>query len=1365
MRLLSICTLLCLLCCLLYKTSTSQVNDQPIRFIGIEQGLSNNAVTTIYQDKNGLLWFGTYDGLNKFNGYNIEIFRNRIGDSTTLTNNNIYVLNGDAQNRIWVGSEKGACVYLPQKGRFSSLQYYPYGSSQLQPVNVGVHCLVPIGKKQMLAGTSTYGLLDFSNDLAPAQQIPLDKQQGTTSYMVSAIEYDSVSGKIWVFVQQKGLYEYDPSRKQLNKISAAIVQAKTLKTGSGGQLWLGNPDGLFQYSTTTGSYSENLIPQPVNVAHLDADQSGNLWIGTDGNGLWKLTKGSTQAQQYISPEGKSPLNSNSIFAVYSDRQNRTWIGTLRGGINMLDSRSFPFQIILPAKAEKGNPVQNFILSLCEDPDQNIWIGTDGAGLKYWNRKEHSFTEFTHKRNQTSGISSNFITNIIVDAEGDTWVSTWFGGVNRIQKGSRDIKQYQCYNPVTRMNEPHAWIVYEDKKQDIWVTTTNDGALYKLNRETDRLEIFDASIVNLQSLYEDPSGQLWGGNYSELIKIDRQSRQHTRYPIGTTARAIYQDKKDNLWLGTQGGGLLLFNKLTGTYNRFTTDNGLPSNTILRILEDNHQQLWLTTFNGLCKFNPATGSYQNFTQTDGLQSNQFSFNAGIRLRSGELMVGGIKGLNLFHPDSVQFGSAQPPLFLSGISVSNKPEQESRAFITRQSDQQWEELTVPYDLANIHLDFFALDFSFPDKIKYAYMLEGWDKDWNYSNQQRTATYMRLQEGNYTFKVKATGSDGQWGEATRLLSVVILPPWYRTGWAYLFYFLATVGLIIGYSVYTARQARLIYEVKLANLENQKEKELHEKKLSVFTQVSHEFRTPLTLIINPVKELLQKKQLQEAHPELNVVYRNTRRLLSLVDQLLHFRKADSGADELFARAHSIHDLCADIFQCFLQEAKIKSIHYQFTDRLQEPGLQVLFDKEKIEMAIFNLLSNAFKYTPPGGTILLELAAQGQTLEILVKDTGEGIAPEAQEKIFNNFQQAGPMNKQKLSGFGIGLFLVNHFVGLHGGTVHCDSTPGEGSSFLIRLPLKTPGQQPDQQVANSGPQKEWMQDIPKIETIPEKPEADPALSDPVEKIITEKKQVLIIDDNPDILDYLRNSLGKKYKVICTQTGDEGFRLATDHRPDIIISDINMEGISGLELCRQLKDSSLTSHIPLILLTGEAATDMQVQGMQGGADDYITKPFELDVLQARMEALLRSRSLLHQYFMEEVTLQSNPVKVPAEYQQFLRKCMEVIEQNIDNESFTIKQFAQQMGMSQSGLYQKIKTISGQSLNSFIRTIRLRKAAVLMLSENMNVSQAGFQVGFSDTRYFREQFSKQFGLNPSDYIKKYRGSFNREFTKIVNLPPIK
>lgn len=1350
-----LCQLLLLTCVLTTKLKAS---SPPVKYIGIEQGLSNNAVTSIYQDKNGFLWFGTYDGLNKYNGYSIQVFRNRIGDSSTLTNNSVYVVNGDHLNRIWVGGEKGLCVYQPLSGKFIPLYHYKDKNTNPTQVADVIHCITPIEDQRMLAGTSHHGLLDYATDLQAVNTIPLESANGNRKYTVSAIEFDQHTGLVWVFVQQEGLFRYDPARKMLFLVNGSIKQAKSLKTGTDGNLWLGNNDGLFKFYPRVNRYSGNSLSGNNSVAHLNLDKEGVLWIGTDGAGLWTIPSDSLIARPYLTSNGQSPLNSNSIFAVYEDRQSRKWIGTLRGGINMIDSRNYPFRLLLHNKSDEQNPVQNFILALCEDKDQNIWIGTDGAGLRYWNRKTNESTEFAYRRGQAAGISSNFITNIEEDTDGDIWISTWFGGINRIDKSTGTIRHYQCYNPISRSNDPHAWIVYEDTKKQIWASTTNEGSLYTFNRDENRFQLFDAAISNLQCLYEDAEGNLWGGNYSELIRIDRRFKQHQRFDVGTTVRAIYQDKQKDFWLGTQGGGLLRINKLSGQFKRFTEEDGLPSNTILRILEDEQGILWLTTFNGLSKFNPRDSSFQNFTQSDGLQSNQFSFNAGIRLQNGEMIVGGIKGLTLFHPDSVRFGTIHPPLFLNGLTVSNKSPEESRAYITAQEIDKVKELTVPFELATIRFDFLGLDYSFPDKIQYAYKLEGWEKEWNQSKEQRTATYMRLQEGSYTFKVKATGSDGQWGEAASLVTLVVLPPWYRTSWAYLIYMLLVVGLIIGYSVYAARQARLIYEVKLANLENQKEKELHERKLGVYTQVSHEFRTPLTLIINPVKELLNNKQLAASHKELNVVYRNARRLLSLVDQLLHFRKADSGADQLFRSDCLIHDVCTDIFQCFVQEAKLKSISYQFIDRLENNPPLLSVDKEKIEIALFNLLSNAFKFTPQGGSITMELNAQGDYLEIIVRDTGCGIEPDEIEKIFNNFQQAGQKSRHRTSGFGIGLFLVHHFITMHGGKVDCQSEPGIGSLFAIRLPVQmnhAPLKSSGLPEVTSGHLKEWMTESPDMEPSDE-PKPNLVLTDPLEKIITHRKLILIIDDNPEILAYLKTSLSKKYLVITAANGQDGYELATQRLPDLILSDINMEGLNGLDLCKQLKTNSTTSHIPLLLLTAEADSEMEILGIQGGADDYITKPFELDVLFARMDVQLRNRSALHQFFFDEVTLKGNAVKVPAEYQQFLGKCIEVIDRNIDNEEFTMKSFAQQMGMSQSGLYQKIKTISGQSLNSFIRTIRLRKAAVLMLTENMNISQAAFQVGFADSRYFREQFARLFGMNPSEYIKKYRDTFNQDCT---------
>jgi signal transduction histidine kinase/CheY-like chemotaxis protein len=685
-------------------------------------------------------------------------------------------------------------------------------------------------------------------------------------------------------------------------------------------------------------------------------------------------------------------------------------------------------------------------------------------------------------------------------------------------------------------------------------------------------------------------------------------------------------------------LLLFDRRTGKYKRFTTTEGLPGNSILRMLEDSAGNLWLSTYNGLCRFNPETKTCRNFSQSDGLQSNQFSFNAALALSSGEFLFGGIKGFNIFYPGSLRDEKGQPTLFLTGLKINNGPAEGNDQYVTSRTFDRINEITIPYDQAVLSLDFLALEYSGADKINYAYFLQGWDKGWNYVNHIRTANYSRLQEGKYLFKVKIMNPDGSWGPETRLLNIIVLPPWFRTWWAYLLYAICFAGAIYIYIRYTRTQERLKYEIKLAHIENEKEKELMEKKLTFFTNISHEFRTPLSLIINPVREAIHSDK-SAPRGDLKIAYRNARRLLSLVDQLLLFRKADNGSDTVKISAIDIIQLCDEVYQCFVHQARTKNIDYQFA--ANTPSLTIYADYEKIEIALFNLLSNAFKFTPENGSITFSVRETNNTVLLEIRDTGCGIEAADSQRIFEKFQQAGHGKRQ--SGFGIGLFLVKQFVESHRGSVSCNSVLNQGTTFTItlfkgisHLPSEYEYVTSDENDKND--KHKLLQELAaEVEQQPEEEIEDllPAKQDgkQAEEVVTQKRSILLIDDNKEITQYLHQIFGNNYIVYSADNGDDGYKLALQHIPDLVISDINMQGMDGLELCSKLKQSESLGHIPVILLTASTAIDMKLKGIEGGADDYITKPFDKTLLQAKVETILRNRNLLQRFFFDSIDRKS------------------------------------------------------------------------------------------------------------------------------------
>lgn len=1336
---------LCLLLCCLFDLSAS---DYPVKYLGIEHGLSNNAVTSIFQDRKGFMWFGTYDGLNRYDGYNFQVFRNRVGDSASLIGNSIYTIAGDSKDNLWVGGQKGACVLDSLRKNFTSLKFITADTKKVEWLRDDIHNILVTRNDIVLIGTNHRGLIVFDKDSRTGHQIELPA--AGPDYDATAIETDPSGTFIWVFVQKRGLFRFDLISKKLSLVNSDIKEGNCLRRSREGNLWLGNERGLFEYNVSANTYSANRIATTSKIVHIKEDKIGLLWIASDGDGLLVMNKIDAIAHPFAGADGRQLINSNAVYSVYEDIEGRKWIGTLRGGINTIEANPDAFQLINFTHSSYRSPATNFILSFAEDKKNNLWIGTDGAGLRFWDRNTNNYAEYFHTEHPGS-ISSNFITSIVSDASNTTWIATWLGGINRFDAEKKQFVKYFCYNPVTRALENNIWVLYLDAWQRLWAGATNDGSLYLYNTQRDQFELFDNKVRNLQCMAEDRHGNLWGGNYNELIKIDRVNKQHQVFTIGYTIRSIHEDTHNRLWVGTQEGGLLLFDRSTGKYQRFTMTEGLSNNTVLRMLEDDKGFLWISTFNGLCRFDPEKKVFRNFFQSDGLQSNQFSFNAGLAMNKGEFAFGGINGFNLFYPDSVQIHTVQPKIFLTGLLIDNAAPEENPKQILPTTAAGMQQIRVPFDRAVFSLSFLALDYSSADKISYAYYLEGWDKSWNNVGNIRTANYSRLQEGTYLFKVKAKSQDGNWGPETTLLRISVLPPWYRTWWAYASYVLILALGIYLYLLYSRRQERLKYEIKLAHLENEKDKELNEKKLSFFTNISHEFRSPLSLIINPLKDFLSKKNENKNGNDLNIAYRNARRLLGLVDQLLLFRKADSGADILKVSRFDIIHLCNEVYQCFVQQARNRGMQYNFNTAKEK--IELHGDYEKIEIALFNLLSNAFKYTGDGGVINITINQEGELIKIIINDTGCGFDMAESDRIFGKFQQASSVRSQK-AGFGIGLYLVKHFIESHNGTIEVNSQLNQGTSFTISLQTGTKHLPAQYITDESGQSHELLDEL--VEETMQEPEL-PVMEEQgrsADETITEKKTLLVVDDNTEIREYMRQLFGDKYILFTADNGDTGLQMALRHFPDLIITDISMTGIDGIELCTRVKKSEMLAHIPVILLTAASSSEVKLKGIEGGADDYITKPFDSKLLQARVETILKNRNRLQRYFFDHITLQESTIKVPSEYREFLKDCIRVVEENLDTEDFTILKFSRAMGMSRSSLYQKIKNISGQSPNAFIRSIRLRRAAVLIIKENMNVNQAAFQVGIGDARYFREQFNKLFGMTPSDYRKKYRLPFSGE-----------
>lgn len=1331
---------------------------QNFSYLGIEQGLSNNTVTTIYKDRLGFMWFGTLDGLNRFDGYNFKVFRNKFNDFHSLPNDIINCINEDNNGNLWVGTPKGVGKLDSRTQEFLRLNYKD-NLNRSKSFDNWIYDIKADGRGNMYIGAADLGLSVYSIQTGRLNRIPIVDGHGNIihKYTANAVAILNAAEVLFT-VEDFGLFVYNSNSQRATVLAGSLPVASAIRIDNRkGKAWIGTRNGLFIYSLGAHVIQKRRFDDKgLNnswVTDLLIDKNDVIWATTDGRGIVKIKE--NQADVLIKQENPGTLSSNAVYAIYEDELSKLWIGTLRGGIDVIDAKKNQFKTYVHKPYTNNSLVNDFTFSFCEDKDKRVWIGTDGGGISLWDRTSNSFENNPYKISD-GGQTSNFhVASIIKDAQQSIWIAAFAGGVYRFNSSNKQ------FDPIATKNNQAlnaVWKLYCDRDQDIWATcllglTNSDknSRIFKFDHKLNKFISASFPIAeDILSIVDDGGNGLWMGSFTNLIHVNKKNGVDEKFNLRTAVRALFKSRSGKLWIGTYGRGLMSFDQRSGKFVSYTEENGLCNNKVLNIEEDGRNDIWVSTYNGIAKLVPSTGHIENFYVADGLQSNQFYYNASAKLTDGEILFGGIKGYNSFNPDSIKQFHDFPKLLITGLRVDNALVNGNNSFVKdNKNTLETEHIELPYDKAVLSIDYAALEYSKPEKIQYAYIIEGRDKKWNFVNNTRTINYSRLNEGSYLLKIKSTNASGIWNTNERVIHIIVLPPWYRTWWAYCFY-LGLISLsICGFLFYQRKQTRLEYEMKLT-------KELNEKKISFFTNISHELRTPLTLIVNPIKDLLQSNGSNTDLIDISSVYRNSRRLLSLVDQLLLFRTSENEIADLQQQWINLKDVCYEVFLCFNNQVTAKKLDYHF--ECNDHEIKVFADREKLEIVLFNLLSNAIKYTPEQGRVVLELNKDERFVTVFVKDTGQGIPEGTGEKLFEKFYRI-PFENQttEQGGFGIGLFLAKRYMEIQHGSLTYSSVFGKGTTFQLQLPVFSDNEVGHKQEARNGSSFPLLQElIADTSEIERTAKPSSSCNDYVEEIlgdiVNERPVILLIDDDRAIRNYIKQLLVNNYTVYEADNTENGFEIVLENEPDIIVCDVIMNGTTGVEFCAKMKESPSFSHIPIILLTGTSSPEVKLKGIECGADDYITKPFESDLLVARIKSLLKGRDTLKDYFFNEITLKNNSLKIPVEYSDFLSTCIRIVESHLDDDDFSIKVLSEEVGMSRSTLFRKIKSISGLSNMEFIRYIRMRKAAELMIQTDLQIKEIAFQIGFQDIRYFREQFHKLFEMNPSDFVRKYRKNFN-------------
>ncbi|TCR13082.1 two component regulator with propeller domain [Sphingobacterium sp. JUb78] len=1329
---------------LLYYTrpwsAVSQITNS-----NINQQISNSSVKSIFQDSQGYMWFGTFDGLNRYDGYEIKAYRNQLNQTNSLPHNYIYCIVEDQLKKLWIGTGQGVAIYDRNFDTFSLLSFLDFDNPEKKYImNVDTKTIQVDKKNNVYIGTNGLGLLLKENNRDNAIRIPLkfDKERSVVDYSVPVIHIDK-KNQIWVFISDRGLYRFDIQNQELQLINHDILEATSMTSNQTGDIFIANYHGVYIFHNASRKISKvfqkNLSSDQVNQLTLVNDDQ--LWVSTQDNGI-SIIDLKNDNVRYLNQSSLAPnaLTSNAIYTTYVGKDNKKWIGTAKGGIHLIDDQQLNFQSQQDKSLQNNTNYPKFVRSFAQVDPSTLWIGTEGNGLYIWNRSTNLFRSI---KKGDQNLTDNVINNILADRNGNIWSATDNGIVLYEQHGKS--KTYTCIADNGLINSS-VQILLEDAAGNIWATTFSNGYLYKYNPITDRFEQFNDSLIDLNCLTEDKSGSLWAGNYNTLIKINKQSQAFETYHIGKPVRSIYIDSKGRMWIGTEGRGLIEFDPNSKKIKvNYSQSNGLSNNSVLNILEDRKGNLWLSTFNGLSRFNTTTKSFTNYDQTDGLLNNEFSYSAAHKLSDGQLIFGGINGFDLFDPDKIQARKHIPSLALTTIKINNIKLNDSTHQVQLNDKHQISQITLPYG-SSISIDYVALEFASPNKIKYRYMLEGWDKNWNDAGVSRSINYNNLYEGKYTLLINSTDTEGKWTKNIVPLTIRILPPWYRTWWSYLIYLSGIACAFYYYNRYRNKQTALQYQVEVSQLHVIKEREIYEKRQAFFTNISHEFRTPLTLIINPITDLLQSDENNRNSTTLQVVHRNAKRLLSLVDQLLIFRKAEEQGEKLHISQFNLHHFAEEIYFYFSAQAKLQHIDYQFSADRDDIIIQA--DKEKIEIVLCNLISNAFKFTPEHGQITFTINCHPKYIQILIKDSGIGIPDHIGDKIFEKFYSDNRNGTKKQTGFGIGMYLTRTFIAMHKGHISYQSSQDQGTVFELKLPLLNENYQRDH---SSNPNSNYTSTL--METWISSPTETTNSSNKLHSV-SPKVGLLVVDDDDQLRDYLVKLFENDYMVYHEANGIDALSTIKSKQPEVVISDVMMDGMNGIELCQAIKSNPLSSHIQVILLTNSASSSTKLEGIRFGADDYMSKPFDAAVLRARVNTLVKNRQHLQEFFFNAITLQSNTLKITDKDKDFIEKCIRIIEENL-LEDLNVTSLSAKIGMSHSNLYKKIKAISGQTINEFIRSVRLKKAAEILINTDAKINEAADMAGFYDIKYFREQFKKLFGSNPSDYVKKYRKAFQNRY----------
>jgi len=1397
-----------------------------------EDGLPQNTVTSIVKDSRGFLWFGTPNGLCRFDGYQVKVYKSAPADKGVSLNTINSLCEDDAGN-LWIGSSKGLLYFNFQQEKFISVDIA--GLEMTAKKINGVRSQ----QNRLWLATETglyHGCYSMADEWPVMQTHEFSTFGSAEAFNTIALTRDFGL----LFGSVNGLYRYDTISREIKRFDISSPDLsndiRALYEARDKSLWIGTFFGLANFNPATGQ-PKVFFHDPENITTVNhstvrafaEDSKGNLLIGALG-GLDVYDPATHTFRRFSNLEQDGYcLNNIFVSSLCTDAFGNVWIGTDKGGLNYYNVYQKPFGCLVHNPRNSNSLTHNTINSIIEK-NGYLWIGTAGGGLNQLDANTGKFRHFLYDPRDAGSLSSNFVSALFFDQDKNLWVGTWGGGINILRRGTQERFQHHVAtdNPYSLSNNfISSVIAYNDD----YLVIGTEGGLNFFNRRSghfirpDNKALSGIKISEVGCMLLDKDRNLWIGTRRGLFRLNNLSfsgdavnlsphdivvikESGTSHGLkGNYITAMIEAMDGTIWFGTYGNGInrcILMSTGEYDFKNYSEFNGLCNDVVYSIEEDKSGNLWISTDNGLSRFDPDNEEFKNFYQNDGLLSSQFYWSASYKNDSGRMFFGSVAGLNSFDPEQMIDYPFIPEVTFTDFKIFNESlaigQKRYHRVPLKKNISASESIGISYRDNVFSIEFAALNHFLSEKTTYAYKMDGVDKDWVYvPSTRRFVTYTNLKGGSYLFHVKAINSDGISSNLPKTLIVNIIPPFWETWW---FRILAVCMLILTVFFYVkyrthylkeqkAKLEKLVndrtakiaeqkekleihqlqvegqkQELEIKNLKivqqrdelirlNRKVRQVNQLRLRFFTNISHEFRTPLTLILGPIESLNKLiKADSESGRLIQTIGRNAQRLLHLINQLMLFRRLEEGKMKLQVAPLDLIGFINSLVHSFDSLAYNKNI--QYTLRTCTPPGETWFDEEKLEIILFNLLSNAFKYTPEKGRIEVDLSftcpvhldaeiSEIPYCYISIKDSGIGISAENINRIFTRFYRVTTPENQHVNGTGLGLTFTRELVEALHGNIYVNSESDHGTTFTVRVPYSPASfSEKERNVVYMEKQFDFDSQLELFEQ--EMIHPDVTSSDIERGLSNSLPVILLVEDSYDLRSFIVNSFRNDYRILEASNGVEGIEMVRQYSPDLIISDVMMPYMDGLEFCSRIKNDLSTSHIPVILLTAKTLLENWIEGLETGADDYIPKPFNIKILESKCKSLIENRMRLRKVFDQSLEPVSEEITATHIDEEFMQKTIRIVEQNINNPEFGVQKLAAEMCVSRSLLHKKLIAIVDLSANDFITSMKLKKSALLLLQGNLNISEIAFEVGFNDPKYFSRCFRKHFGMSPTEYINK-------------------